>query len=59
MYLVFLNILALWLDWLKDEQKLIESENDRQKVNKLFLKAVEDYLCKSLYNIFNISFKPV
>jgi len=36
----------LWLEWLKDEQKLMESANDREKVNKLFLKAVEDYLCK-------------
>ena len=41
-----INLKDLWLDWVKDEQKLVENESDRQKVNSLFLKAVEDYLCK-------------
>jgi hypothetical protein len=38
-------ILELWLDWLCDEQKLIESNADRDRVYELFEKAVQDYLC--------------
>ena len=37
--------LELWLDWLCDEQKLIESNADRDRVYELFEKAVQDYLC--------------
>ena len=36
----------LWLDWLKDEQKLVVNEKDRERVKDLFEKAVQDYLCK-------------
>lgn len=40
------NYKDLWLDWLKDEQKLIESDSDRLRVRQLFEKAIQDYLCK-------------
>ncbi len=39
----------LWLEWIKDEQKFVESTSDRENVNKLFEKAVQDYLCKLLF----------
>jgi hypothetical protein len=40
---------TLWLDWLRDEQKLVASKNDRKRVNDLFLKAVEDYLSVEIW----------
>ncbi len=37
----------LWLEWIKDEQKFVESTSDRQRIYDLFEKAVQDYLCKT------------
>nr|XP_002121273.1 squamous cell carcinoma antigen recognized by T-cells 3 [Ciona intestinalis] len=34
----------LWLEWLEDEQKFAESEDDHQKLESLFELAVQDYL---------------
>ncbi|KAL1453971.1 hypothetical protein WDU94_010271 [Cyamophila willieti] len=34
----------LWMSWLRDEIKLISSDEDRRKVIDLFEKAVQDYL---------------
>lgn len=39
----------LWLDWLKDEQKLITTDEDREKLNELFEKATNDYLSPGIW----------
>ena len=44
-FFVVVYILDLWLDWLKDETTLIETDDDRKKVEDLFQRAVKDYLC--------------
>jgi hypothetical protein len=36
----------LWLDWIKDESKYMDNEEDRSKIDTLFQRAVQDYLCK-------------
>jgi hypothetical protein len=38
----------LWLEWIEDEIKFMnaESEEDRAKVESLFEKCVQDYMCK-------------
>lgn len=41
--------LELWLDWLKDEQKLMTSDSDREKVDKLFERALGDYMSVDVY----------
>jgi len=40
---------TLWLDWLKDEQKLISTHEEREKVNELFQRAVDDYLSVDIW----------
>lgn len=39
----------LWLEWVKDEQKFMDNDEDRKKVDQLFQKAVEDYLSVELW----------
>ena len=39
----------LWLQWLEDEQKFAESDEEHQQVEELFEKAVQDYMCEILY----------
>jgi hypothetical protein len=36
---------TLWLEWIKDESKYMDTEEDRAKVDLLFQRAVQDYLC--------------
>ena len=38
----------LWLDWIQDEMKIVDSEDevDREKICHLFQRATKDYLCK-------------
>ncbi|XP_054466241.1 squamous cell carcinoma antigen recognized by T-cells 3 [Anoplopoma fimbria] len=39
----------IWLDWLKDEIRLTEEEQNREKVYELFEKAVKDYICPDIW----------
>uniref|UniRef100_A0A8C8IL43 Spliceosome associated factor 3, U4/U6 recycling protein n=1 Tax=Oncorhynchus tshawytscha TaxID=74940 RepID=A0A8C8IL43_ONCTS len=39
----------IWLDWLKDEIRLTEEEQNREKVYKLFEMAVKDYICPEIW----------
>ncbi|EEC11125.1 conserved hypothetical protein, partial [Ixodes scapularis] len=39
----------LWLDWIKDESKLCESDEDKERVILLFERAVKDYLSVALW----------
>lgn len=39
----------LWLDWIKDESKLCESDEDKERVIQLFERAVKDYLSVALW----------
>ncbi|XP_063971619.1 squamous cell carcinoma antigen recognized by T-cells 3-like isoform X1 [Lytechinus pictus] len=39
----------LWMQWIQDELKLMESGDDRQKVMELFDRAVKDYLAIDLW----------
>ncbi|KAM5191246.1 squamous cell carcinoma antigen recognized by T-cells 3 [Mantella aurantiaca] len=40
----------IWLDWLKDEMKIAESETSgRETVYELFEKAVKDYICPEIW----------
>lgn len=39
-------IKGMWLDWLRDEQKFVDSSEDRQRLYNLFERAIQDYLCK-------------
>ncbi len=43
-----LYILDLWLDWIRDEMKIVDSDSseDREKIYKYFQKATKDYMCK-------------
>ena len=38
----------LWLEWIKDEQNCMDEDSgaDRERINRLFERAVEDYMCK-------------
>ncbi|CAF0720727.1 unnamed protein product [Brachionus calyciflorus] len=45
----FFSKLGLWLEWLKDEQKFLDNEEDRKKVDELFKRAVQDYLSVELW----------
>lgn len=40
------------MEWLKDEQKYVDNEQDRKKVDELFQRAVQDYLCKYFKSLF-------
>ena len=42
------NILELWLEWLKDEMPLECIPEQREKLISLFDRAVKDYQCKSI-----------
>ena len=44
----------LWLDWIKDEMKIVDSddESDREKICRLFQRATKDYMCKLLQIVF-------
>ncbi|XP_070992026.1 squamous cell carcinoma antigen recognized by T-cells 3-like isoform X2 [Oncorhynchus clarkii lewisi] len=39
----------IWLDWLKDEIRLTEEEQNREKVYELFEMAVKDYICPEIW----------
>ncbi|XP_077534992.1 spliceosome associated factor 3, U4/U6 recycling protein-like [Haemaphysalis longicornis] len=39
----------LWLEWIKDESKLCDSDEDKEKVMLLFERAVQDYLSVALW----------
>ncbi|KAH7959395.1 hypothetical protein HPB49_010803 [Dermacentor silvarum] len=39
----------LWLEWIKDESTLCESDEDKEKVMPLFERAVHDYLSVALW----------
>lgn len=39
----------LWLDWLRDEQKLITNDTDRELVTELFEKSLKDYLSVEIW----------
>lgn len=39
----------LWLDWLKDEQKLITNDEERSKVKELFETSLNDYLSVEIW----------
>ncbi|XP_077511193.1 RNA-binding protein 4F [Amblyomma americanum] len=39
----------LWLEWIKDESRLCESNEDKEKVMSLFERAVQDYLSVALW----------
>lgn len=61
-YFVYLYSLELWLDWLKDEIKLAMTEEDKSKIDSLFLRATKDYLSnyfqfKTLCNISCLTFQ--
>lgn len=43
----------LWLSWLRDEIKIANTNDEQKKIFELFDKAVEDYLCKLLLNVFH------
>jgi hypothetical protein len=51
---IFLFCKDLWLEWLKDEQKFIQSDSDRPRVKELFEKAINDYLCNYLFSILTL-----
>uniref|UniRef100_H2ZFC2 Squamous cell carcinoma antigen recognized by T-cells 3 n=1 Tax=Ciona savignyi TaxID=51511 RepID=H2ZFC2_CIOSA len=39
----------LWLEWLEDEQKFVESEDDHAKLEELFELSVQDYLAPDIW----------
>ncbi|KAI8499732.1 Squamous cell carcinoma antigen recognized by T-cells 3 [Branchiostoma belcheri] len=39
----------LWMDWLTDEMKLDSGRQNRAEINKLFERAVKDYLCVDVW----------
>lgn len=39
----------LWLDWLRDELKLMTTDENREKVTELFEKAISDYLSPGIW----------
>ena len=39
----------LWLEWIEDEKKLCESEEDHEKLVELFEKGAKDYLAPKLW----------
>ncbi|XP_028681170.2 squamous cell carcinoma antigen recognized by T-cells 3 [Erpetoichthys calabaricus] len=39
----------IWLDWLRDEMRVAEDEDDREKVCELFEKAIKDYICPEVW----------
>ncbi|KAG8455692.1 hypothetical protein GDO86_001763 [Hymenochirus boettgeri] len=39
----------IWLDWLKDEMKVVEEVSSREKVYELFQRAVKDYICPEIW----------
>ncbi|PIK44442.1 hypothetical protein BSL78_18719 [Apostichopus japonicus] len=39
----------LWLDWIEDERKFTEDGKSREKIEKLFDRAVQDYLSDQLW----------
>ncbi len=47
--MVFIETIELWLDWVKDEQKLITADADRLKITELFERALNDYLSVEIY----------
>ena len=48
---MYLEFSELWLAWLQDEIKLVNSDDERKRVNELFEQAVNDYLCKSIHSV--------
>ncbi len=38
----------LWLDWIRDEMKIVDSDSseDREKIYKYFQRATKDYMCE-------------
>ena len=42
----FVLLVALWLEWLKDEIGVAIKDEDREKVTQLFERAVKDYLSR-------------
>ncbi|XP_039268549.2 spliceosome associated factor 3, U4/U6 recycling protein-like isoform X1 [Styela clava] len=40
---------ALWLEWIEDEKKYAESEEDHNRIVELFEKAVKDYICPEVW----------
>ena len=44
------GFVELWLDWIKDEMKIVDSDDqsDREKICRLFQRATKDYMCESL-----------
>ncbi|ETE71630.1 Squamous cell carcinoma antigen recognized by T-cells 3, partial [Ophiophagus hannah] len=40
---------GLWLDWLKDEIQLAKEGSQREKIYKLFERAVKDYICPEIW----------
>lgn len=50
------SFIDLWMDWLKDEIKLVSSSEDRAKVEDLFDKAFQDYQCEYLLFILTLLF---
>uniref|UniRef100_A0A8C5EET0 Spliceosome associated factor 3, U4/U6 recycling protein n=1 Tax=Gouania willdenowi TaxID=441366 RepID=A0A8C5EET0_GOUWI len=44
----------LWLDWLKDEKRLAEGEQNRESVYELFERAVKDYICPDIWQEYAV-----
>ena len=43
----FYSLQELWMEWIEDEKKFAESEEEHDSIVKLFELAVKDYICKS------------
>lgn len=60
-YMILINlwnnlIIELWLEWIRDEQKVCTTNDERQFIVELFERAVKDYTCKYIFNfLFLIS----
>ena len=39
----------MWLEWIKDEKNLVETEDDKKEIYKLFDRAVKDYVSVPLW----------
>jgi len=40
---------AIWMEWLTDEIKIATTPSEKQEIEKLFERAVNDYLCKYMF----------
>jgi len=43
---------TMWVEWIRDEQKVISNDSEREYVVELFERAVEEYTCKIILKFY-------